>query len=343
MINTSIDWSACTVKVEGVQVVTPCLEFVVFLDITDDAEILDFYRRGRAALNGLLTHYQAESMSKAARLNARADSMVETWFNKPRSGKTNYYMLMSDGDPDESATASSLELSIFRRPADEVTPEVRDRWKAKWGDKRSKVPHPGSLLRLTLPLDHSLAVPERAVGWILEFPVAKTGSIFTGHCGYALNHYTQAVLPGLYKPATRALASLVQRHPGLGWHGGGVQSRILRYELRIGDFVPLIKRANWVTLICDKTLGLIGGRPHVSAQLGNDLQISLHNLDHGLAIQAGATPEVGNLGQRDFLPLYRRVAAVLHPVRLLDLAGAGAEFMQAATTNWLDGLDKEYK
>jgi len=343
MTTPPIDWSGFNARVGDVQIVTPCVEFILFLDVTDDVGILDFYERSRTALNGLLTHYQAESMSKFARLSPRADSMVPTWFTKPRPGKATYYMVMAGGDPDEDVSASTIELSIFRRPADDITAEERARWKAKWGDKRSKVPHPGSLLRVTLPLDHPLAAPERVRDWILDFSLVKTGSIFTGYCGYALNYYAQAVRPSLYIPATRALASLVLRYPGIGWNGGGVQSRILRYELGIFDFVPLIKRANWLTLVCDKTLDIIGGRSVVAGQLGTDLSINLYNLAHGLGIQAGVAPEVGDLGHRQFLPCYRRVARVLRPVRIPDLAGAGAEFMQGATTDWLDSLDKDYK
>lgn len=339
----AIDWSGFHVKVGDVLVVVPCLEFVLFLDMTDDAGILDFYQRGRAALASRITHYQAESMNGFTRLTARGEAMVPTWFTKPREGKPTYYIAFSDGDPDERATASTLELSIFRRPADAITAESKAEWKVTYEIKKRNVPHPGSLLRITLPLDDRLANPVNIVPWILDFPLVKANAVFTGHCGYALNYYMQAARPSLYNPAKRWLSSLVLRYPGLGWYGAAVQSRILRYEPGLSHFIPLIKRANWITLVGDRTLDCIGGRSAVRTRLGDDLPVKVHEVEGGLVIQAGLVPQIGDIGHRDFLPLYRRVAKVLRPIRISELAGLGSGFMQTATNEWLNALDKEFE
>ena len=171
------DWSGFHIKVnDTVSIVVPCLEFVLFSDTTDDAGILDFYNRAREALGSPITHYQAESMNGFKRLNARGESMVPTWFTKPREGKPNYYITLCENDPDESVTASRIELSIFRRPAEQVTPEVKAQWKVMYEERKSRIPHPGSQLRVTLPLDHPLAQPNEIREWILGFSLVRSGS-----------------------------------------------------------------------------------------------------------------------------------------------------------------------
>ena len=338
-----IDLSGFHIKAGEVSIVVPCLEFVLFLDRTDDAGILDFYQRARAALGSSITHYLAESMKGYKRLDARGESMVPTWFTRPREGKLAYYMTMADNDPNKIVTASTIEISIFRRPVHEVTPKLRAQWKVTYEEQKSKLPYPGSQLRVSVPLDHPLADPAAIRDWILDFSLVKNGADFTGHCGYALNHYLQPIDRDLYDPAKKALASFVLRYPGLGFNGGGIQSRILRYEPKLSEFVPLIERANWLNLVCDKTLDLIGGRSHVRTLLGDDLPKSMHEVAHGVAIQAGLSPQVGDLGHRDFVEPYRRVAKVLRPIRIDEIPGMGGWFMQTETNEWLNALDKEYQ
>ena len=338
-----IDRSEFHVRVGDILIIVPCLEFVLYLDITEDTGVLDFYHRTREALGDRITYYQAESMKGYSRLTARGESMVPTWFTKPRIGKVDYYMSLSDGDPNAAVSASTIELSIFRRPAQEITAEVKADWQVNFGEKKRIITHPGSFLRVTLPLDHPLADPAKAVDWFLDFSLLKTGRIFAGHCGYALNYYGQPVESTLYEPAKKALASLVMRYPGLGWNGGAVLPRILRYEPGQNDFVPLIKRANWLTVACDKTLDCIGGRALFQNLAGGESALTLIQLEHGLAIQAGPEPQIGDLGHRDFLPLYRRVASALRAIRIPELDGAGAGFMRIATNEWLNALDKEYE
>jgi hypothetical protein len=340
----AIDWSDFHVKSGNVCLVVPCIEFVLFLDTTNDDWILDFYQRARAALGDRLTHYQAESMKGFKRLSERAEAMVPTWFTKPRQTKDVYTMVMSQDDPNENVTAHRFLLSIIRRPEEDVTPKVKAEWKGTYENEKTRwLPHPGSLLRMTLALDHPLADPAALGAWIFELALMKTGYAYTGHCGYALNFYDQAARTSLYNPAKSALASRVLRYPGLGFHGGAVQSKVLRYEPELTGFIPLIERANWLNLACDATLDRIGGRSGVRTALGDDLPISVHEMKNGVAIQAGPAPQIGDLANRDFIPLYRRVAKVLRPVRVAGLDGTGTGLLRPATNEWLNAFDVEYK
>jgi hypothetical protein len=332
-----------TELVDGRVVLVPCVAFVIFPYQAGDAGLLDFYQRSREALGERITHYQAESMKRFAPVNARSNAMVPTWLAQPLRGKTSYYMILSDGDPDEAVTASRIELHIDRRVwgPEEETRELDKRRKAF--DARRFVPlAPVSELRVTLPLDHPLAEPARLREWILGFSLLQDRPAFSAYAGYALNYYNQAAISNLHGPAERLLASACLRHPGFDWSGGAVLPRIMRFMSEPPGYMPLVKRAAWLNLVCDRTLGLLGGRDGLRKRFANEPAIGMQDLPHGLAIQAGAAPEIGDVGHRDFVPLLRRVASEIRPVRVEAIASAGRGFGREATNDWLNAFDKAY-
>jgi hypothetical protein len=202
------DWSTFNVSFDSARVLVPCVEVVVFFDSTDDDAILRFYQSCREVLGGDLTHYQAESMKTFAKLNSRANSMVPTWFTRPRPGKLDYYMFLSSVDLNEETTPTTVELSVFRRPAksfDEQADE-RARLKAKYEAAGQVRTVPSSKIRVTLPVDHAHARPESLRRWVRGLDVVNISNDFTGYCGYALNYFLQAARPRLYTAAKQALA-----------------------------------------------------------------------------------------------------------------------------------------
>ena len=339
-----IDWTKFVCSLNGTAVIVPCVSFVAFFDLTDDSEILDFYERCREALGERLTHYQAESMKGCSPLNARADAMVRTWFKQPRPGKLNYFMQMDGGDPDQGVSASRLELHVYRRPAGEWTAEVAARELGKrrkaFDAGRFVPPQIASKLRVTLPCDHPLAAPEPFRRWALGFACVRTGNLASAYGGYAVNFYGQAARSSLYGPTQPLLASLCQRHPGFDWDGGGLLPKMLRFRPSPEEFLPLIKRVSWLNLLCDKTVAALGGRDAVRAALSGAESVT--DLPRGLCVAAGSSPQVGDVGHRDFVPAYRRVARALRPVRIDEIDGLGAGFMARATNEWLDAFDKTY-
>lgn len=139
------------------------------------------------------------------------------------------------------------------------------------------------------------------------------------------------------------LGSLLLRHPGLDWYRAGTnRDFILRYDVERSDFVPLVKRANWLNLVSDVTLEYLAGREGVRRELSDDPEIAVRDLAHGVAIQAGAEPRLGDVARRDFLPAYRRVAKALRPMRAESYEGVGPPFGDEAANEWLNALDREY-
>ncbi len=219
--------------------------------------------------------------------------------------------------------------------------EIGKRKKA-FDERRFVPPLVASRLRVTLPLDHPLADPARLRAWALGFAVVREGAVLSAYAGYALNPYQQAARTTLYAPAQRMLAAASLRHPGLDWDGGGILPRMLRFLPDPPSFLPLVKRASWLNLICDKTVAFLGGRAALRARLADDPEVEVHDLPHVLALQAGPAPQIGDVGRRDFVPVYRRVAQALRRVRVAEIDGLGGGFMADATNDWLDAFDKTY-
>ena len=148
-------------RLNDVVVVAPCLEVVLLLDTTSDHGVLDFYQRSRELLGERITHYQAGSMKGFSKLTQRAESMVPTWFTAPAKGKIDYYMALAEQDPNLQTTASTIHLNVFRRPAEEITEKTRKEWVSTYEKNKRQALRVASMLRLTLPLNHPLAEPEK--------------------------------------------------------------------------------------------------------------------------------------------------------------------------------------
>ena len=344
-MSRTVDWSTLTQKVGEATVIVPCMSFVLFLDLTEDRSMLDFYSRCRDALGDRLTHYQAEGMNGYSKLNPRANAMVPTWLTQPRKGKVDYYMSMAAGDPDKGSTASQLELSLFRRPASEWTGEAKTKELAKrqraHEENRIIGPRPATMLRVTLPLDHPLSVA--FVEWISNFEILSGDLAFSGYGGFAVNYFGQAARSSIYEPTQRLLAALLLRHPGLDWDGGGVQPRIVRYQPERQDFRILTKRVNWINVLSEQVVAYLGGKAELSARLASDAAVTVREVGRAVVALAGREPQFGDIGHRDFLPQYRHVERVLRPARIDDIDGLGAHFGPALTNEWLNAFIKEYE
>jgi hypothetical protein len=337
----AIDWTRFTSAVEGKTVLVPSVAFELFLNLTDDGGLIDFYDRCREALGDRITHYQAQSMNAFRLLDKRGNAKVHTWFTNPQR-VANYYLYMSEGDWNEQATASRIQLDVVRRsPDDWAAIEAREvalRQKAV-DENRWVPPLLASRLRVTLPLDHPLAAPDRFAAWVLGFQLVRAWPFASGYAGYALNFYGQAALQ-LYQPAQRFLAEACSKFPGFDWDGGGLIPRILRYRPESRGFLPLVKRANCLNLVSGDAVEALGGPEHVRERLQSDASIRVTAMQGGLAVQAGDAPQIGD-GERDALRAYRNVARVLRPVRIEEIDGLGASFMAKATNEWLNALDRD--
>lgn len=330
---------------DGFTVIAPCLSLEIFLYVTDDANVLDFYDRSRDSLAGHLTHYQTGAMRRFARLDARADAKVRTQISQPSRGTIYSYAMVTGGDPADGVPTTQVELHVYRRPvqtwmAESHEPELAERRRA-FENGRYVRPLLATKLRVTVPLDHPLADAQRFRDWALGFRLIQTSSPFSAHGGPALNFARYGIRASLIGLAPPLLADACRRHPGLDWDVGGLIPTMVSFRPDPPQFVPLVKRASWLNLVCDQTLSRIGGGSAVGARLRGSEDIEIQDLPHGLAISSGPALEVGDLRQGNLLQARRRVAQVLRPVRVDRIDGVGAGFSAAETNQWLNAFDSD--
>lgn len=338
-----IDWEELRFEIDGLTAIAPCFAIECHTWLQDG--VLDFYRRARAALGPLITHYETEGTRGARPLDARAETIVPTWLERLKFLK-DYWICFKGCEDRRGVTPAWLELFFFEAASFARSPGEAEKARAayrKISAEGGRLLTPDVMtLRVAFPLDHELADPARALPWIYGLDAVRSYPFLSGQAGYALNVNQSLVGPDSRRVADR-LRSLLLRYPGLDWYDpGGASERVLRYDAERSEFFPVVKRASWLNLVSDATAERLGGRERVRSELEDEPQVAVHDLPHGVAIQAGPAPEPGDMARRDFLPVYRRVAKVLRPVRLEKFERMALYLGDEAAEDWLNAFDREY-
>lgn len=336
-----MDMSRLAFEQGGVPLAAPCVAVTLALDSPEWPGVLDFYEKSRAALGAALTHVTAESRRGPVKLTAREGTMVPTWAKNPRAGKSYY---ASFAGASEGTSAASLTLSLAALP--EPTPDLLARRADNWRVLIERGTSPSlqiSLLRVTFPLDHPLAAPDKLLSWVLDLDLVQRRPFAAGYAGVALNHAESIGSSTARAAMERHLAVTCTRHPGLDWFTpGSLSRRILAFDALRNEIVPLVKRADWLVLLGDRTLGALGGAEKLTSDLGQALpagaDFATLPLSRGLCVRTGAAPDPLDPA-RDGLPLtLRALARVLRPVRLPSIDGP-AGVPEGWVTDWLTVFD----
>jgi hypothetical protein len=102
--------------------------------------------------------------------------------------------------------------------------------------------------------------------------------------------------------------------------------------------LPQVKRTAWLTFVNEVAIQFLGGVDKVRADLSDEPKIVLHPVAHGLGLQAGPAPELGDLSRHELIPLQRRVARTLRPVRLRS---APLAYREEFVRHWFNMFDDE--
>lgn len=104
------------------------------------------------------------------------------------------------------------------------------------------------------------------------------------------------------------------------------------------DLGDAIKGADWLTIVSEHYVDILGGREAVRQAMGD---MPMLEYDDGVVLRAGAAPRLGDTEQGIDLPDYRRVAAIVEPVRMKHLKGIHIgsaphpRFSREEYTQWL--------
>jgi len=313
----SVSWSELTYVCDpgvGQEIVTlsPALSVTFYVRAPDLPAIAQLYDSVLGLIGQGLTHYYADGMKRPELITERALGMIPTWMRKPRL--MHRYAWEANGGSDLGCAPPGFELDVMPLPL--LTPAQKERSLAH--ALNSSGPGElfnyilGSQMRLVLPVDHPFSEAGAIRAWLLELALVKSGAVSFATCGYGLSSLA-AAFGGETERRERALCS---RYPGLdcfrSWHA----HNMYLVDSAIPDFVPLVKRASWTMILHKLTVAYLGGEAKVREQMERTSAIKVTPFEHGLIIQAGERPQLGDLNAGDDLPLMREVARVVQPVRV---------------------------
>lgn len=145
----------------------------------------------------------------------------------------------------------------------------------------------------------------------------------SGYCGLAFNVEDDA----WFKVQRDVTTPLAMRHPGMDLHLTDMTKKF------VGDGV---RGAYWLTLVGPIALRTLGLNADGLRKALGDPAITVHELEHGVAIRAGDELRPGDVNQGDRLPLTRKVAAVLEPVTIVQERSAFGFDVDDAVTRFLE-------
>ncbi|PCE33262.1 type VI immunity family protein [Burkholderia ubonensis] len=318
-------------EADGVRLVSPCLWLEIFLEYAEGPEILDFYQKARDALGDGLTHYDLGS-GRRKRVSGRSETLVPTWCANPAySPGKQYFILMSGAE--EGATSSELVVEFWPR--------------SRTAEPPARGAYPYSAVACAIPLDHPLVVENRLIDWIKGLEILSKGTFISGSCGIGLNFPINFPTIESSREATRHVASAIRRYPGLDVAARmiGVRFGLLKIDQLPGSAKPsrrtFLKRVNWLSFVNEKQVERLSAPSSLEAQLHQLDGIRVHGLSHGLLIEAGGTPKIGDSAQGDFVPVYQSVAHLLRPARLESIDGGHLSHVldDQAAADWLGAFD----
>jgi hypothetical protein len=243
-------------------------------------------------------------MSRARELKKDTLDLVPFWFQKTKSRRDIYMLYLESSAVEGEVSDRAFALHAVEAKGEEV-----------------------GFVRLIVPVDY--VEPQTAEAFIaLTNDLVHDLDFAFGLAGYALNWNTST---RFVDTARAFMGALRGRFPGLDLSDPGST----KYVAGKG-----IKCANWLTLLNQKSVDQLGGRKKLTAALGKEVVI--HDVPHGVILQAGPAPQFGDTNRREDVPLYRQVGRVIAPIRSHihpPFLKVGPLVSQTATEEWLARFD----
>ena len=172
-----------------------------------------------------------------------------------------------------------------------------------------------SYVRLCLPIEEVIANPEKYLALCLD--AGSELQFQFGQAGFSMNY------EDIYINGEEYLADpIIGRFPGVNvlhpWF----------YRHR-HDGLPTI---NWLTFVRNEFVERLGGLSKLKSQEGDG--IFVHPLKHGVAIQAGPTPLLGDVNEQESIEPYYRVGEILADVKTVEEINSGIRGGPSQATEW---------
>lgn len=171
-------------------------------------------------------------------------------------------------------------------------------------------------LRLGLSIEEVLADPGAFVQRCIQ--VVSSIKFMSGIGGFSMNYEDVYI-----NKNDHLCAPIIGRFPGVNVINPARYKKL--------DGVPTV---NWLTLVSDADLERLGGRDKVASVVTAPL--TLHRLPHGVMIQAGPKPLLGDVNEQEPLDAYYAVGQLLAPVRSTRLVPSGVvNDDEQESTHWM--------
>jgi hypothetical protein len=235
------------------------------------------------------------------KFRAQDRGLVAGWANSgPNTDK--HFIQISSGPTAASHGAWSFELSLEKHVGVEERRLREEFAKAAFGIHKPNPDGPAlSYLSVTAPLTSLLPHPH--IFRDLAMGVARALPFRSGHAGLGLAYDRGD--PEWKRD--EQLAAWNRRYRGLDVGSPDCSAPFASERVR---------GVNWLTMLDHDLLGKVGGRGAVEA-IGPDVR--LHDLEHGVAIQAGDAPQLGDVNELEDMTSYVKVNRLIKPIRAEEM------------------------
>ncbi len=265
-----------TLVIDGRVVVRPVFEIAAYAlspKAAGAAGYVGFYEAFRRRFGNALTLYQLNDSAAQKEVRPADLDKVPFWFQDKRSLKAPLLGIRL-----HAGTDASLCPPMFHFMFQHVFP-----------------PHPRGMFRIVLEPDDADDAPamlKLAKEALSDFP------IHWGTAGYTL--LWNELDGGDTRLALQWQSRHLARHPGLG------KGEFTRTGLWADRGLSTV---GWLTMIGNSIIEQAGGRATIEARLADDVVV--HDLAHGLLLQAGPKAQLGDRDRPDDVAAYASVARAL--------------------------------
>lgn len=151
-----------------------------------------------------------------------------------------------------------------------------------------------SNITVCLPIQHFKST-EVFFQWIMSLNIIKQGDFYFATAGYRINSWEG------YRndKAREILLKGLKKYPGMDFNmpfNAGKLGRVLNDDKT--DFIPTIKRLNWLTFVSEEGVQIAGGIQKIKNDIEESKISTIHSLEKGICIQSSDTPALSETDER---------------------------------------------
>lgn len=287
-----------------------CAEFTVYWRgscFDRSRGLVRFYRKVVEDLGPHFKYYETGTMSGAKALRTDSLELLPFWLEKSRPRKDIYQLYLESGAHRNEPSDCSVYFV-----ADEEEEE------------------PVGALKINMPADWLARDPGGFLNKVLHY--VDDLDFESGHAGYGVNWNPRG--DGAIE-AQAAMSQIAARYRGIDLFDLDVTLVSMLKTKPAG-----IKCVNWLTLIGDELVSLLGGAEQLGALVREPCRI--YPLRHGVLLQAGQQPSLGKRNRQDDMQSYHAIGRLLSRFRFKDhrpIFGSPNDPERDETGRWLARFD----